>query len=85
MPEIIKNRVIRPSTRKKTSINYRVDIKNINSSDILVINIRHESKPFSRTYRFYGEDVLVKKSLGFKVKEVENSIQIQWVSTQPYE
>lgn len=42
MAEIIKNRTVRPSTRKDSSVNYRVDIKGINASDTLIVNITHK-------------------------------------------
>lgn len=61
MPEIIRNRTIRPSTRLETSVNYRVHINGISNSDTLVVNIDHESKPFRKTYKFKGSDVVKKK------------------------
>ena len=42
MPEIIRNRTIRPSTRKDTSVNYRVHLEGITSGDTLIVNIAHE-------------------------------------------
>ena len=83
MPEIIRNRTIRPSSRKGTSINYRVHIKGLNSNDTLIVNIDHESKPFKKTFKFKGSDVLKKKSLGFKVYDDGKQINIHWISTQP--
>jgi hypothetical protein len=83
MAEIIRNRTIRPSTRQATSPNYRVAINGITPNDTLVVNIKHESKPFSKTFKFRGSDVLKKKSLGFTVSEIGNNIQIHWMSTQP--
>lgn len=84
MPEIIRNRTIRPSTRLATSVNYRVHIDGITASDTLIVNITHESKPdFRKVVRFRGSDVLRKKSLGFKVTEDATGIHIHWTSTQP--
>ncbi len=83
MPEIIRNRTIRPSTRKNTSVNYRVNINGISSGDTLVVNIYHESQPFCKTYTFRGSDVIQRKSLGFKVTYDGAGITIQWISTQP--
>ena len=83
MPEIIRNRTIRPSTRKGASVNYRVHINGISNGDTLVVNIMHESLPFCKTYIFKGGDVLQKKSLGFKVMNDGTGISIQWTSTQP--
>jgi len=83
MPDIIRRRTIRPSTRKDTSVNYRVDITGIAPSDTLVVEIGHESKPFQKLFKFRGIDILKRKSLGFKVSEVGNHISITWTSTQP--
>lgn len=83
MPEIIRNRTIRPSTRLASSVNYRIYLDGLSANDTLVVNINHESKPWRRTYRFNGREVLRKKSLGFKVSETGNRIQIHWISTQP--
>jgi hypothetical protein len=83
MTDIIRRRTIRPSTRKGTSVNYRVDINGVASSDTLIVEINHESRPFKKTFKFRGSDVLKRKSLGFKVTEVGNQINISWASTQP--
>jgi hypothetical protein len=83
MPEIVRKRIIRPSTRKEMSFNYRVDIKGINPDDTLIVELAHESKPFQKKFKFRGRDVLQKKSLSFKVNEVGANIAIQWFSTQP--
>lgn len=83
MPEVIRNRTIRPSTRKDTSVNYRVHLDGIDSGDTLVVNIKHESSPFFKSFRFKGSEVLKKKSLGFKVVERGDEIEISWTSTQP--
>jgi len=83
MPEIVRNRTIRPSTRKDTSVNYRVYINSITAGDTLVVNVKHESKPYFKTYKFKGSDVIKKKSLGFKVSDDGKRIIINWISTQP--
>lgn len=83
MPEIIRNRTIRPSSRKDTSVNYRVHIDGINAGDTLVVNVKHESKPFFKTYKFRGSDVIKKKSLGFRVNDDGKQININWIGTQP--
>ena len=83
MAELIRNRTVRPSTRKDSSVNYRVDIKGITASDTLMVNITHEKKPFAKTFKFDGRDILQKKSLGFKVVDDGKQITIHWISTQP--
>lgn len=64
MPEIIRNRTIRPSTRLATSVNYRIHLDGLSANDTLVVNISHESRPWQRTFRFNGREVLRKKALG---------------------
>lgn len=83
MAEIIRNRTIRPSTRKDSSVNYRVHIKGLAQGDTLAVNINHESRSFAKTYRFKASDVLQKKSLCFKVEDTPKGITIHWISTQP--
>ncbi len=83
MAEIIRNRTIRPSTRQDTSVNYRVHLDNISSSDTLIVNIKHESKSFTKSFKFKGSEVLKKKSLGFNVIDDGKQILINWTSTQP--
>lgn len=83
MADIVRNRTIRPSTRQATSTNYRVAINGITPNDTLVVNVKHESKSFSKSFKFRGSDVLKKKSLGFRVSEIGKDIQIHWISTQP--
>jgi hypothetical protein len=66
MPEIIRNRTIRPSSRKETSVNFRVHLNGITAAGTLVVNINHESKPFHKTFklravRFLKEKVSVLK------------------------
>lgn len=83
MADIIRRRTIRPSTRLDTSVNYRVHIDNITAADTLIVVIDHESKPFQKTFKFSGREVIKKKSLGFKVTDDGKNIQINWTSTQP--
>ncbi len=84
MPEFIRNRTIRPSTRKRSSKNYRVDIKSIGPKDTLIVNINHESNTFHKSFKFLGKDITKKSSLGFRVIENDgNKIEIIWNSTQP--
>jgi hypothetical protein len=83
MSEIIRNRTIRPSTRLATSVNYRIHLDGLSPNDTLVVNINHESRPWRKTFRFNGREVLKKKSLGFKVFEEGNRILIHWISTLP--
>lgn len=81
--EITRKRTIRPSTRLATSVNYRVHINGIMSTDTLIVIVNHENKSFQKTFKFNGKDVLKKKSLGFKVYDDGKEIRISWISTQP--
>jgi hypothetical protein len=83
MPEIIRRRTIRPSSRKKTSPNYRVHIKSITAGDTLLVAIRHESKSYHKIFTFRGQDILQHKSLGFRVNDKDGQMEIIWASTQP--
>lgn len=81
--EIIRNRTIRPSTRKKSSVNYRVDISRVLKDDTLVVNIYHESLTFKKTYYFEGNIISKKNSLSFRVLSANNNIEIVWSGAQP--
>lgn len=84
MPEIIiRNRTIRPSTRGLNSKNYKVDTKSVKADDVLIVNINHESNPFTGTYKFKGLDVVNKDSIHFEVREDEKSIEINWHNIKP--
>lgn len=83
MPEIIRNRTIRPSTRDEKSKSYKIDTKTVSRGDILVVNIDHETKPFRKTYKFNGSDVANKDSISFRVKDFVNSIDISWSGAEP--
>lgn len=83
MSEIVRNRTLRPSTRKESSKNYRIHMDGITASDTVIVNIDHESKPFKKTYKFRGSDVVKKKSLSFTPVDFGTHIEIVWRSTQP--
>lgn len=85
MAEIIKRRIIRPSSRKATSGSYKVDTKNVHSGDTLVVIIGHESIPtFKREYRFKGADLAKAKSIHFYVSEATSmEPKFTWPSIEP--
>ena len=83
MAEIIRNRKIRPSTRKDTSINYRIDIAKVLKGDTLIVNITHENLPFKKTFYFDGNDILYKNNISFRVSGIGDSIEIVWSGAQP--
>jgi hypothetical protein len=84
MGVIVRKRKIRPSTRKATSVNYRVDISKIGKDDTLEVEVSHESNSFLRTYFFHGKDIAHKNNISFKVIEELPEIKILWSGAQPY-
>lgn len=83
MAEIIRNRTIRPSTRKETSVNYRVNVDAVLKTDTLIVNIAHENGNFHRQYRFDGKDLAAKRNISFRVLNDGSSIEIIWSGAQP--
>ena len=83
MNTIVKKRTIRPSTRKESSVNYRIDINKITPTDTLVVKIDHENKLFNKTFTFRGKDIVEKKGLSFTPIDYGTHIEIVWRSTQP--
>ncbi|CAM3545289.1 hypothetical protein FLGE108171_02175 [Flavobacterium gelidilacus] len=81
---IVRTRKIRPSTRKSTSVNYRVDIAKVGKDDTLEVKVSHESNSFLRTYYFHEKDIAHKNNISFKVIEEEPEIKLLWSSAQPY-
>lgn len=85
MAEIIRRRVIRPSSRKATSGSYKVDTKNVHAGDTLVVIIGHESNPaFKREYRFKGADLAEANSIHFYVSDTTSlEPKISWPTIKP--
>lgn len=83
MSTIIRNRTIRPSSRIETSKSYQIDTKNVTSTDTLIVNIHHESKPFKESYTFSGPDVNIKDSISFRVVDYGTHFNISWTGAQP--
>lgn len=81
MTIINRSRTIRPSSRKETSISYKVDVKKVSVDDILIVTVAHESKPEKHIYRFSGKNIKGKKSIHLKVHDGE----ICWVNVIPEE
>ena len=83
MPEIVRNRVIRPSTRLETSKSYKIDTKKVYSGDTLIVNISHESTDFFETYKFDGAAIAKKASISFIVNQEGSKINITWSGATP--
>ena len=75
MSVIIRNRTIRPSSRKVDSA-YRVKIENVKKEDEIVIFIDHESRDFREIYICTSEHFQNSDSIYFKVVEDEKNVQI---------
>ena len=78
MAEIIRNRVIRPSTRLAKSKSYKIDTTKVLDGDVLIVNITHESLAFKREYKIDGSALAFKKSISFKVLEIDEIPCIIW-------
>ncbi len=83
MTLIIRNRTIRPSSRKATSTSYKVDTSKVSAADKLEVNINHESKSFNKKYLFDGRDIGKRKSIHFKVYDHGDRIEIIWSGVSP--
>jgi hypoxanthine-DNA glycosylase len=83
MPQITRNRTIRPSSRQENSKRYKINTKQVTKSDTLVVNIDHESRPFYETFKFKGADVANKASIHFWVNDNEDPIEINWSCATP--
>ena len=83
MSRIIRNRTIRPSSRLRSSISYKVDTKKVTLQDTLIVRITHETKSFSESYIFEGKNIVNKNSIHFRVFETENKIEIKWSGITP--
>ena len=83
MAIIYRKRVIRPSTRKATSFNYRVDVAKVLAHDTLFVEVGHESEDFKKTYKFNGSDLAQKNNISFRVQDYGTHIDIQWSGAQP--
>jgi hypothetical protein len=78
MKTIIRNRTIRPSSRKVNSA-YRIKVENIKNEDEVVIFIDHESRDFREIYICTCEVFKNSDSIYFKVIEKDNKVNIIWV------
>jgi hypothetical protein len=83
MTEIIRNRTIRPSTRKETAVNYRVHVQAVESGDTYIANINHEKKSFKKTYHFSGKDLAHKNNISFWANDYGTHIDIVWSGAKP--
>ncbi len=84
MAVIVRTRKIRPSTRKSTSVNYRVEISKVGKDDVLEVEISHESNSFLRTYYFHGKAIAHKNNISFKVIKEVPEIEIMWSGATPF-
>jgi len=83
MSEILRTRVIRPSTRKATSTNYKVNTASVGRNDTLRVEITHEALSGRWIYSFAGSEINDRNSISFSVKELNGKIDIQWSGIVP--
>lgn len=74
---IIRNRTIRPSSRKADSA-YRVKVENAKPEDQIIIIIDHESMDYRSVYKCSGELFQKTDSIHFKVKMSNDQPIIDW-------
>jgi hypothetical protein len=84
MNQVIRNRTIRPSSRHKSSNNYRVDTSTVKEGTTLIVNIHHESKPFLKSYKFNWRQV-IGRNITFSTKLVNGKTLIKWNKVNPVE
>ena len=77
MQIIIRNRTIRPSTRKADSA-YRVKVEKAKPEDYIIIFIDHESMDYRSIYKCSGELFQKSDSIHFKVKMSNDVPIIHW-------
>lgn len=53
------------------------------SGDTLTVNIDHEAKPFKKSFRFKGSDVVNRDSISFRANDFGTHIDISWSGAQP--
>ncbi len=83
MPEIIRNRTIRPSSRAESSKSYKIETSSVTAKDTLIVNLNHESKTYKQTYKFSGRSIENKDSISFRVNDFGTRIEINWSGAQP--
>jgi hypothetical protein len=78
MATIIKNRVLRPSTREEAST-YKIDCKKVTPNDQLIINITHETdNAINFRYEIAGREIIGKNSLHFVANQHNGTWEILW-------
>lgn len=82
MSEILRTRVIRPSTRKEYSKSYKIQTASVGLNDTLRVEITHESKPGRWIYRFAGLEINRRERVSFRVMEESGDVTITWGNLQ---
>lgn len=84
MLTIIRNRTLRPSSRKATSP-YKIDTRKVGVSDILQIRIFHESNPDEVVAQFElpGREVASKNSIHFTAIPSGRGWSFRWSGANP--
>lgn len=79
MATIIRNRVLRPSSRDAAST-YKIDCKKVTAADSLVINITHETDlSVNFRYEIAGRELKGKNSIHFSASFDGKNWLISWI------
>lgn len=84
MPIVVRNRTLRPSTRKPSS-SYKINTERVGASDTLRIEIDHEDNPEHLLFVFEipGSEVAYKDSIHFKATGRGTDWNITWSGANP--
>jgi hypothetical protein len=82
MGEILRTRII-PSIRTVAPKKFSVRTSAVTADDVLLLHIKHESKPFNESYVFDGEKIDGKKTIHFHVEEKGKNVTIIWDDVEP--
>lgn len=74
MAIIVRNRVLRPSTRLSTSTSYKINTEKVSVQDELIVRIYSEQERLIAEFSFDGRNIATKRSIHFRY--INN--QIAW-------
>lgn len=82
MSTITRNRVLRPSTRQESSLNYKIDTKKVGIGDTLIVNIAYEESPSDIlfSFKFHGIDISDRDSIHFEAIQGSEGWEIRWLT-----
>lgn len=66
MAIIVRNRVLRLSTRLSTSVSYKINIEKVSKQDKLIVRVYSEQKRLIAEFHFDGHNIAPQKSIHFR-------------------